>query len=172
MGPDAMILTCRLHIGERNRNPFQYSCPENPIDKGTWRATVHGVTQSLIKLKQLSMHAHRLHIFIFIFGMWYQSLCLYQWNRNIRALLFTHPSVFVFWFFFVLNYIYVCVCVCVCVCVHLSPFNSLVIWVSQRWIKSHYLDVANREWENLLTFFHCRVSPHSLPKVFLKVIIK
>ena len=29
-----------------NGNPLQYSCLENPIDRGTWRATVHGVTKS------------------------------------------------------------------------------------------------------------------------------
>ena len=28
--------------GEGNGNPVQYSCLENPIDRGTWRATVHG----------------------------------------------------------------------------------------------------------------------------------
>ena len=33
--------------GEGNDNPFQYSCLENPMDKGTWRATVHGVTKEL-----------------------------------------------------------------------------------------------------------------------------
>ena len=27
-------------------NPFQYSCLENPMDRGTWRATGHGVTGS------------------------------------------------------------------------------------------------------------------------------
>ena len=27
-------------------NPLQYSCLENPMDKGTWWATVHGVTKS------------------------------------------------------------------------------------------------------------------------------
>ena len=32
--------------GEGNGNPLQYSCLENPIDEGAWRATVHGVTQS------------------------------------------------------------------------------------------------------------------------------
>ena len=31
---------------EENGNPLQYSCLENPIDRGTWRATVHGVTNS------------------------------------------------------------------------------------------------------------------------------
>ena len=32
--------------GEGNSNPLQYSCLENPMDKGTWRATVHGVAES------------------------------------------------------------------------------------------------------------------------------
>jgi len=27
--------------GEGNGNPFQYSCLENPMDRGTWQATVH-----------------------------------------------------------------------------------------------------------------------------------
>ena len=31
--------------GEENGNPLQYSCLENPIDRGTWRATVHGVAR-------------------------------------------------------------------------------------------------------------------------------
>ena len=29
--------------GEGNGYPFQYSCLENPMDRGAWRATVHGV---------------------------------------------------------------------------------------------------------------------------------
>ena len=28
-----------------NGNPLQYSCLENPLDRGTWWATVHGVTK-------------------------------------------------------------------------------------------------------------------------------
>ena len=32
--------------GEGNGNPLQYSCLENPMDRGTWRATVHGVAES------------------------------------------------------------------------------------------------------------------------------
>ena len=32
--------------GGGHGNPFQYSCLENPSDKGAWRATVHGVTKS------------------------------------------------------------------------------------------------------------------------------
>ena len=32
--------------GEGNGNPLQYSGLENPMDRGVWRATVHGVTKS------------------------------------------------------------------------------------------------------------------------------
>ena len=33
--------------GEGNGYPFQYSCLENPMDRGAWRATVHGVAKEL-----------------------------------------------------------------------------------------------------------------------------
>ena len=32
--------------GEGNDNPLQYSRLENPMDRGAWQATVHGVTKS------------------------------------------------------------------------------------------------------------------------------
>ena len=31
--------------GEGNGNPLQYSCLENPMDRGVWQATVHGITK-------------------------------------------------------------------------------------------------------------------------------
>ena len=38
-------------------NPLQYSCPENPINRGAWQTTtVRGVTKSWTQLKQLSTH--------------------------------------------------------------------------------------------------------------------
>ena len=33
-----------------NGNPFQYSCVDNPVDRGTWWATVHGVPKSRTQL--------------------------------------------------------------------------------------------------------------------------
>ena len=52
--------TERLHfhfslscIGEGNGNPFQYSCLENPRDRGAWWAAVYGVAQSQTLLKWL-----------------------------------------------------------------------------------------------------------------------
>ena len=38
-------------------SPLQYSCLENPMDRGAWRATVHRVAKSQTRLKRLSMHA-------------------------------------------------------------------------------------------------------------------
>ena len=32
--------------GGENGYPFQYSCLENPMDRGAWQATIHGVTES------------------------------------------------------------------------------------------------------------------------------
>ena len=39
-----------------NGHPLQYSCLENPVDREAWWATVHGVTNSRTRLKQLSTH--------------------------------------------------------------------------------------------------------------------
>ena len=43
--------------GGGNSNPLQYSCLENPMDRGAWQATVHVVTVSRTRLKRLSTHA-------------------------------------------------------------------------------------------------------------------
>ena len=37
-------------------SPLQYLCLENPIDRGVWWATVHGIAKSQTQLKQLSSH--------------------------------------------------------------------------------------------------------------------
>ena len=43
--------------GGEHGSPLQYSCLEDPVDRGAWQATVHGVTKSWTRLKRLSMHA-------------------------------------------------------------------------------------------------------------------
>ena len=40
----------RRSPGEGNGNPLQYSCLENPMDRGAWLVTVHGVTKSWTRL--------------------------------------------------------------------------------------------------------------------------
>ena len=41
--------------GEGNGNPRQYLCLENPMDRGAWRAPVHGVAESGVT-EQLTVH--------------------------------------------------------------------------------------------------------------------
>ena len=40
--------------GEGNGNPLQYSCLENPMDRGAWCVTVHGVTKESDTTERLS----------------------------------------------------------------------------------------------------------------------
>ena len=40
--------------GGGNGNPVQYSCLGNPMDRGAWRATVHGVTKKSDTTEQLN----------------------------------------------------------------------------------------------------------------------
>ena len=40
--------------GEGNCNPLQYSCLENPMDRGAWRATAHRVAKSQTQMKPFS----------------------------------------------------------------------------------------------------------------------
>ena len=42
--------------GEGNENPLQYSCLENSMERGAWRAIVHWVAKSWTQLKQLNTH--------------------------------------------------------------------------------------------------------------------
>ena len=42
--------------GGGNGNPLQYSCWDNTMNRGAWRATVHAVAKSQTRLKQLSTH--------------------------------------------------------------------------------------------------------------------
>ena len=40
--------------GEGNGNPLQYSCLENPMDRGAWWATAHGVAKSRTRLSDFT----------------------------------------------------------------------------------------------------------------------
>ena len=68
-GPNGKELACRCRRlkrcgfdpwirkvpGEENGNPLQYSCLENPMDRGAWWVTGHRVTQSWTQLKRWSI---------------------------------------------------------------------------------------------------------------------
>ena len=55
------ITGLRKSPGAGHGNPLQYPCLENPMNRGTWQATVHRVTNSWTQLKQLAhvlTHSH------------------------------------------------------------------------------------------------------------------
>ena len=49
-------------IGEGNGTPLQYSCLENPLDGGAWKAAVHGIAEGRTRLSDftLTFHFHSL----------------------------------------------------------------------------------------------------------------
>ena len=49
-----------------NGSPLQYSHLENPMDRGSWWATVHGIAKSLTQLKRLNMHTHQYILFLLL----------------------------------------------------------------------------------------------------------
>ena len=52
----------RRLMGEGNGTPLQYSCLENPMDRGAWQAAVHGVAKSQTRLSDFpfTFHFHAL----------------------------------------------------------------------------------------------------------------
>ena len=66
--------------GGGHGNPLQYSCLENPLDRGAWQATVHRVAKSWTRLKQLSMKASFYQI-----TLWCWSL-MHCWLTCVQSL--------------------------------------------------------------------------------------
>jgi len=46
-----LLKAATLMLGEEHGNPLQDSCLENPMDRGAWRAILHGVPKSWTQLK-------------------------------------------------------------------------------------------------------------------------
>ena len=53
-GDPGLIPGLGRSTGEGNGSPLQYSCLENPMDRGSWQATVHGVTKSWTRLSHFT----------------------------------------------------------------------------------------------------------------------
>ena len=47
-----------LSCGEGNGTPLQYSCLENPMDGGAWKAAVHGVAEGRTRLSDFTFTFH------------------------------------------------------------------------------------------------------------------
>ena len=64
---------------EGNGSPVQSSCLENPVDRGAWMATVHGVTESRTPLNDSQTHTHTHSV----------SLLLSYWRSKTDPLAFS-----------------------------------------------------------------------------------
>ena len=53
-----LLYSSQLSGGEGNGTPLQYSCLENPMDRGTWWAAVHGVAKSQTRLSDFTFTFH------------------------------------------------------------------------------------------------------------------
>ena len=73
--------------GERNVIPLQYSCLENPMDRGAWWATVYGVTESQTQISDL--HKETLSVSVSM------SLSVYIYVRACVPSRFSHVCLFV-----------------------------------------------------------------------------
>ena len=71
--------------GGGNGNPLQYSCLENPIDRGAWRAAVHRVIKSQTQLKRLNTDINTLYTnngYSIIICTWGHGRKLYDFLRS------------------------------------------------------------------------------------------
>ena len=55
--PTGFLISSMLFYGEGNGTSLQYSCLENPMDGGAWKAAVHGVAKSQTRLSDLAAAA-------------------------------------------------------------------------------------------------------------------
>ena len=77
VGDTGSIPSLGISLGEGKGYPLQYSCPENVMDRGAWRATFHEVARighdwaanTFTTLWQIKLHCHPL-----LFNIKYSSL--------------------------------------------------------------------------------------------------
>ena len=62
--------------GKENGNPFQYSCLENPMDRGAWGTTVLGSQKSWTQLNDWSIYTHMLLVNLTQLGIFSVRLAL------------------------------------------------------------------------------------------------
>ena len=72
---------------EANGSPLQYSCLENPMDRGAWQATIHGITESQTRLSmQETVIMWLLNIFKLFTWLTVMDRIICLWDRvDIRA---------------------------------------------------------------------------------------
>ena len=70
-----------------NGNPFQYSCQENPVDRGAWLAIIHGVAKSQIQLstwEYTHTHTHTRTHNEMLFSLKEKAVCMNDACMNLE----------------------------------------------------------------------------------------
>ena len=91
--------------GGGNRNPFQYSCLENSMDRGSWQATVHRITKSWTRLLLLLSRISRVRLCVtpgsFVPGIlqaralkWVAISFSNAWKWKVKVKLLSHVQLF------------------------------------------------------------------------------
>ena len=58
LNTNSCLIMCHDQYGEGNGTPLQYSCLENPVDRGAWQAAVYEVTKSQTRLSYFTFTFH------------------------------------------------------------------------------------------------------------------
>ena len=73
--------------GGRNGNPLQYSCLENSVDRGAWRATVHGISKSWKWLSRSKVIS-----FLNLWSIWNLFCVIYGLGINLDFFFYVSPK--------------------------------------------------------------------------------
>ena len=146
--------------GEGNGYPIQYSCLENPMDRGAWWVTVHGVTRVRHDLvtKETNLDLRTLKPT----GNW----CLVRTNLGVDACYsfsdsFLSPTgVFLFPFIYFLIYVFICALSEKAMAPHSSTLAWKIPWTEEPGrLQSMGLLRVGHDWVaslSLFTFMHWR----------------
>ena len=110
--------------GGGNSNPQQYSCLENPMDRGAWQATVHKDVKSWTRLKWLSMHIHPLGLrfacsLSSVLGVW-DTNPRWAWTALNEPAWWSHNQMKVTGLMELAWVLCTCPCACVCISITFS----------------------------------------------------
>ena len=81
---------------EANGYPLHYSGLENPMDRGAWRATVHGVTKSWMQLTHKHTHTTLYWLVCQLMDTWVVSTSMNNATMNIHTQVFTWTYVLIY----------------------------------------------------------------------------